>query len=342
MGRTTVYNNITTPELLSQVLPANIQLMDDFVEYLQSIGRAETTIEQYIADLKIFWVWNLQNNDNKEFIKISKREFTRFQNHCMNVWKWSPKRIRRVKSVISSMSNYIENILDEEPEFEGYRAVIKKIESPVNDVVREKTIFEMDELQRLLDYLVENEEYEKACMLSLAMNSGRRKAELPRFKVDYFTEDNVRFGSLYKTPEKVKTKGRGQGKYLELYVMKNEFDPYLNLWLKQRDELGIDSEWLFPSKANPTQHIQVSTMDSWAVSFSRILQKDFYWHSMRHLFCTECLKKNLPSSVVQEIVGWESADMVNLYDDRDADETLSKYFDENGIKNIESTTLSSM
>ena len=339
LGRSTVYNNITTPELLEQVLPSNTQLADDFIDYLKSIGRADTTIEQYKSDLRIFWVWNLQYNQNKEFIKITKREFARFQNHCLNEWGWSPKRTRRVKSVLSSMSNYIENILDEEPEFEGYRAVVRKIESPADDVVREKTIFTMEELQGLLDYLVEHGEYEKACMLSLAMNSGRRKAELPRFKVDYFKDENVRFGSLYKTPEKVRTKGRGKGKYLELYVMKKPFDPYLNLWLNERKRLGIESEWLFPLKSNPAEPMKPETLDSWADTFSRVLNKSFYWHSLRHMFCTECLKNNLPSSVVQEIIGWDSADMVNLYDDRDADETLAKYFDENGIKQVETKNL---
>lgn len=339
LGRSTVYNNITTPELLQQVLPSNVELADDFIDYLKSIGRAETTIEQYKSDLRIFWVWNLQHNQNKEFIKITKREFARFQNHCLNEWGWSPKRIRRVKSVLSSMSNYIENILDEEPEFEGYRAVVRKIESPADDVVREKSIFTTEELQGLLDYLVEHEEYEKACMLSLAMNSGRRKAELPRFKVDYFSDENVRFGSLYKTPEKVRTKGRGKGKYLELYVMKKPFDPYLKLWLDERQRLGVESEWLFPLKSNPAEPLKPETLDSWAETFSRILQKPFYFHSLRHYFTSECLKNNLPASVVQEIVGWESADMVNLYDDRDADETLAKYFDENGIKQVETKNL---
>lgn len=342
LGRSTVYNNITTPELLQQVLPSNVELADDFIDYLKSIGRAETTIEQYKSDLRIFWVWNLQHNQNKEFIKITKREFARFQNHCLNEWGWSPKRIRRVKSVLSSMSNYIENILDEEPEFEGYRAVVRKIESPADDVVREKSIFTTEELQGLLDYLVEHEEYEKACMLSLAMNSGRRKAELPRFKVNYFTDENVRFGSLYKTPEKVRTKGRGKGKYLELYVMKKPFDPYLKLWLDERQRLGIESEWLFPLKSNPAEPLKPETLDSWAETFSRILQKPFYFHSLRHYFTSECLKNNLPASVVQEIVGWESADMVNLYDDRDADETLAKYFDENGIKQVETKNLGDM
>lgn len=336
MGRTTVYNKITSPEILDQVLEENKILGDDFIEYLQSVDRSPGTILQYKNDLSIFWCWNVLYNKNKPFIKITKREFAKFQNHCLNEWKWSSNRIRRVKSVISSMSNFIENILDEEEEYEGYRSVIRKIESPVKEEVREKTVFEPHELQELLDYLVNEERYNQACMLALAMYSGRRKAELPRFKVSYFNKENVFLGSLYKTPEKVKTKGRGaRGKMLNLYVLKREFDPYLDLWLKKRDELGIVSEWLFPSAEDPSVPIKTDTLDSWANTFTRIIGKEFYWHSLRHFFCTQCLKKNLPSSVVQEIVGWQSADMVNLYNDTTTEETLSKYFDENGIKDVE-------
>lgn len=302
---------------------------------MQSIDRSPNTIHQYKNDLAIFWCWNVLYNNNKQFIDVTKREFVKFQNHCLNEWKWSPNRVRRVKSVISSLSNFIENILDEEKEFQGYRSVIKKIESPVKEEVREKSIFEPEELQFLLDTLVNNKKYNQACMLALAMYSGRRKAELPRFKVSYFNEENVFLGSLYKTPEKVKTKGRGsRGKMLNLYVLKKEFDPYLKLWLDERKTQGIESEWLFPMSDDFSHPIKPETLDSWAITFTRILGKEFYWHSMRHFFTTQCLKKNLPSSVVQEIVGWESADMVNLYNDTTTEETLSKYFDENGIKNI--------
>ena len=347
MGRATVYNNITSPEILEQVNEENKYLMKEFLEYLKSIDRAKTTIYQYEQDLNIFWAWNLQNNSNKEFIKITKREFAKFQNHAINEWQWSPKRTRRVKSVISSLSNFIENILDEEPEFEGYRSIIKKIENPVNEAVREKTVFEREELEELLDKLVENKKYEQACVLSLAMSSGRRKAELPRFKTSYFTEENVMFGSLYKTPEKVTTKGRGsKGKLLYLYVFKNQFDPYLKLWMEERERLGVTSEWLFPAKTSDGYSndvaISTDTLNSWAETFSRLLGKDFYWHSLRHFFTTECSKSNLPSNVIQEIVGWDSADMVNLYNDTSTDETLGKYFNEEGIIQVEAGTLSDM
>lgn len=244
------------------------------------------------------------------------------------------------------MSNFIENILDEEEEFEGYRAIIRKIESPVKEEVREKTVLEPEELQRLLDHLVEQKKYMQACLLALAMYSGRRKAELPRFKVSYFDEENVFLGSLYKTPEKVKTKGRGKGKFLTLYVLKKEFDPYLKLWLKQREEFGITSEWLFPLKRNGEwindEPIKKDTLDNWVNTYTRFLGKDFYWHLLRHYFTTQCLKKNLPSSVVQEIVGWDSADMVNLYNDTSTEETLAQYFDENGIKDIKQGNLANL
>ena len=343
MGRTTVYNNITSEESLSQILPENKELQKDFLEYLKSIDRSPNTIYQYGADLDIFFVYNLEYNNNKRFPDITKRDFVRFQNHAINEWKWSPKRVRRVKSVISSLSSYIEDILDEEEEYEGYRSVIKKIESPVNETVREKTVFEPEEIQHLLDVLVEKEKYLQACLISLAINSGRRKSELVRFKTSWFTDDNVIFGSIYKTPELVQTKGRGsRGKMLTLYTFKKDFDPYLKLWVDKRKQLGVTSDWLFPKKINGEyvdEPMNTDTIDSWSESFSKILGKPFYIHSLRHFWTTQALKSSLPSNVVQELCGWSTADMVNLYDDSTAEDMFSKYFDENGIKQVDQKSL---
>lgn len=343
MGRFTVYNNITSKEKIDQINSENIYIKKEFLEYLQSVNRAPSTIKQYDAMLNIFFVWNLEYNNNKEFTTITKREFAKFQNHAINEWEWSPKRIRTVKASISSLSNFIENIMDEEEGYENYHAVIRKIENPANETVREKSVFEKDELNSLLDYLVKNKEYKKACMLSLAMCSGRRKAELTRFKVSYFDEKNVMFGSLYKTPERVTSKGRGKnGKQIFFYILKNDFDPYLKLWLKQREELGINSIWLFPNPNDFDEHVNIGAFDGCTKQFSDYLGKPFYWHSMRHFFTTECVKKNLPANVIQEIIAWDSADMVTLYTDISTDDMLEKYFDESGIKNIQSTSLNDL
>lgn len=341
-GRTTIYNEISSEEKLQQVNKDNLQLEDDFIEYLESIDRAKGTIKQYRANLHIFWCWNLEFNKNKFFVDLTKREIAKFQSHAINVWQWSPKRIRTVKATISSLSNYIENILDDE--YDGYKPIVRKIESPADDVVRTKTVFQMEDLQPLLDKLIEDKDYMKACILALAMYSGKRKAELTRFKTSYFNEENlICDGALYKTPEKMVTKGRGQrGKLLDVYTLAKPFKPYLNYWLAERERLGITSDWLFPKFKDGQwvdEHIEVPLMNSMARTFSNMLEKPFYWHCIRHAFTTHLLEQNLPENLVQTIQGWSSSDMLRVYDDRSGDSQLEKYFGADGIKQIETTNL---
>lgn len=329
MARKTKVNFIAHPEILDMCHIQNKFLFDSFLDYLKSTDKANTTIEQYRNDLKIFFCWNYTDNNNKPFIEITKRDYTRFQGKALTDWEWSPKRIRRVKACISSLSNYIENILDEEEEFKNFRSVIKKIESPVNVPVREKTIYTPEELQSVLDMLVSDKKYEIACALALAMYSGRRKSELARFKVSYFDEKNVLFGTLYRTPEKVVTKGRGsKGKLLTLYVLKKEFDPYLKMWLEERERLGITSEWLFPKETNHNEHIDRYALDRWARLLTKLSNKDFYWHSMRHFATTQFCKSNIPNHIIKQIIGWDSLEMVDLYNDTALDDVLGDYFKE--------------
>ena len=330
MPRKTKYNNITSPALLEQVNPENKRLKNDFLTYLKSVQRSNGTIDGYSHDLDIFFVWNLQNNNNKFFVDLSKRDLISYQNWLIYENENSPARVRRLKAALSSLSNYVENILDDE--YEGYRPIVRKIESPINQPVREKTVFSDEQLQSLLDILVKEERFTQACALSLAMCSGRRKSELLRLKVDWFTNDNIIYGSLYKTPEKVKTKGAGNGKYLYCYTLSKEFDPYLDLYMNWRKENNVESEWLFYDKADPTKQMNISTLNSWAVRFSKILGVPFYWHGLRHFFTTKLARLGLPDSVVQTVIGWSSADMVRLYDDTPDDEQLEKYFGEDGIK----------
>lgn len=345
MGRrSTVYNSIVTPEKYEKVNPNNKQLGDDFLEYLKSIDRSPETINAYEHDLRIFWVWLLEYCNNKFFIDLKKREIAKFQNHCLTEYGWSSARIRRVKSTLSSLSNYIESILDDE--FEDYRPIIRKIENPVNTTVREKTVFTKERIDYLLEKLVEKGRYDQACMLALAVASGRRKAELPRMKTSYFNEENIIYGSLYKTPEKVKTKGRGsKGKEIYIYTFKKDIQPYLDMWMKYRKENNIESEWLIPHKIGNSyvdEQVPISTMDAWADQFTRILEEPFYWHSLRHFFVSEASRASLPDDIIKELIGWSSLDMVTVYKDIEADEQFAKYFDENGIKKVNQKKLSDM
>ncbi len=340
MPRKTKQNKITSEDLIAQINLENKQLLEDYVAYMKSVSRSDKTIEGYISDLHIFFVWLLQKANNKFFVNITKRDIVAFQGYLVNTLENSPARIRRVKSSLSALSNYIEAVCDDD--YPQFRNIINKVENPLNAPVREKTVLSDEQLEELLDYLSKSGKHQQACLLALGMQSGARKSELVRFKPSFFTEDNVIFGSLYKTP-KIKTKGRSGGKYIPKFVFKAGFQPYFDAWMKQREELGIDSEWLFVKQnGDHWDQLNSDTLNSWAITFGNHLGVDFYFHALRHYWTTSCSKKGLPTSVIKDLQQWNSESMVSLYSDLSEEDTFAKYFDANGIKSVEQTTLSNM
>lgn len=338
MGRKTKMNNITSPELIAQVNPENIELLNDFVDYLKSVQRSPTTIEAYKSDIMIAFVWCLQHNGNTFFVNWTKRQISKYQNWLINENGNSPARVRRLKASLSSMGLFVENVLDDE--YPNFRNIINKIESPPNQPVREKTIMTEEEIVSLLDKLVERKRFDQACFVALGAYGGRRKSELCRFKVSDFDDDHlVCDGALYKS-DPIKTKGRGLGKFINCYTLAKKFKPYLDLWMQDREQKNIESEWLFPNPANTKESLPVSTINSWTNTFSRISGKDFYVHALRHAFTTSLAQAGIPDSVIQSLVAWESADMVRLYDDTSTDEQIGMYFKNGDISLPEQKGLS--
>lgn len=328
MPRKTKQNDITSPELLEQVCQENKELLRDFLDYLKSVQRSDSTIEQYSSDIKIAFVWNLQFNSNKPFVNWTKRNVVAYQNWLLNTNGNSPARVRRLKAALSSMSNFVENVLDDE--YPDFRNIINKIESPVLQPVREKTVMSDEQVQSLLDALVNNGQIEKACLVALAAFGGRRKAELPRFKVSDFDADKIVCnGALYKS-DPIKTKGRSGGKIIPCYTLAKKFQPYLDMWMEFRKEHNIRNEYLLVDPQDGTKQLQVSTIDSWTNEFSRIADAPVYMHSFRHFACTQLAKAGIPDGVIADIFGWSSVDLVKIYNDSSCDEQIAMYFGDDG------------
>lgn len=327
MGRQTNYNkNLVTEEKLALVLSENLELMEDFLSYCVSSNRAASTIVQYKNQLRIFFVWNQENNKNMFFTKIKKRDFVRFFGWVSEILEASPSRITSFRAVISSLSNYIETVLDDEyPEF---RNNIKALDAIPKTQVREKTVMTDEKIEWCLDYLVSHEHYELACYLAILMSSGMRKSEVLQMEVDFFTsKQKIVLNCMYETG-KIRTKGRGkQGKQISRLVFKETFDPYLKLWLEQREKKGIKSPYLFVRYKNG-QYLQAhtATLNSWSERLSRMMEIPFYPHCMRHYFTTSLKRRGYPDNIIQKIVKWSSMAMVSLYNDMSEEEELGDFF----------------
>lgn len=333
MARSTTYNNLYSEEIWNAVNKDNKTLLQEFIYYKRSSGKAESTTNQYFNMLRLFFIWNKQFNEDKFFKDITKRDLIRYINYMMFDLKSSSNRIRTVRSAISSLGEYMETMSDEVDEWEGYRNIALKIEVPKITTVRKKTVLDKEQIDECLNKLVENGYTQTACYMALAAACGARKSELLRFKCEYINEDRIKYG-MYVTPEIV-TKGNGrEGKLLEKYVLINQFKPYYDLWMKERKEKGIESEWMFVTvdKNNVAKKADVHIADYWAEIISKYMNCDFYFHSLRHYWTTSLKKQNIPDTVIQVLQGWASVNMVNIYSDIKVDDILGEFFDDNGVK----------
>ena len=321
-------------------------LIEQFMDYLRAGGKTPKTLKNYYSDLCIWFSWFEKNckfkGKPKTFDQLKAIDIIKFQGELIEKGM-SINRYSRLKSVISSLANYCENILaedDDYPEFKNFRSPVNKVKKPIKEAVREKTILQDVDIQNLLDQLVENKKYQQACALALAVYSGSRKAELLEFKVNYFKDENLKFGgSLYKTPEKIRTKG----KMLEKYVLAKQFKPYFDLWMEERNKKKINNEYLFVKNNNGVyERAKESQLNYYAEYFTKLLDEDFYWHSCRHFWTTSLSQQGLPDAIIKTLTGWQSLEMVSIYKDVDDDEELGKYFDEDGIKQVEEKKLTDL
>ena len=347
MGRKTQKFVQADKDKLENISDDHKYLIEDFLTYLKAEGKSKQTIKNYRSDLNIFFVWYEENckvkGRIKSFAKIKVQDVIKLQSYLVELGM-SPNRMERFKATLSSLSNYCENILAEDEDFEeykGFRNIIRKVKSVPKEEVREKTILTDVQCQNYLDELVEKERYQQACAFALAWASGRRKAELLEIKRSFITDENLKWGSLYKSPYKIQTKG----KKLEVYVLKSKFKKYFDLWMEERERLEVpdDIDDIFVKKENGEwRGAKISQLNHYANVFSEEMGVDFYFHCMRHNFCTELLKAGIPETVVEQIIGWASADMLQIYDDRDKDDMIGEYFKDGQIVSKDKKDLSEL
>lgn len=322
MARKTYRKVITSPELIDEINPKNKTLIKRFLKE-KNTRCSDKTIKNYTSDLNIFFCWNVLENDNKFFVDIKKIELADFFSYGVEELKWGSARFSRMRSALSSLSEFIERFYDEEyPKFRNL--VLKAIELMPKVARRRKTILKEEQVDDLLKYLKEEiKRPQEACLLALAICSGARKAELLRFDINIINEDNTAFDGLFiETLEKIKTKGfTKEGKLLHKYIIKDLFMPYYNEWLIERERIMKENNIEEHNKLfikRDGQPAQESTLDSWIKKWSKYLNEDVYLHSLRHYTCTYLSRIGMESELIVEIFGWTSQDMYQIYCDLSA------------------------
>lgn len=332
-GRKTFRKIITSSELTAQINSKNVKLVNRFLKNFAT-KRSPNSVVSYRSNYTIFFTWNLLYNDNKPFEKIRKIELLDFFDFATTELKWSPNRFNQCHSSLSSLSEWIENYLDDDDEYKDFRNIVKKIEKPVKENVRKKTVLQKEDIDKLFAYFEENDMYQDACLLALAISCGARVSELASFTTDLIDEDNTVFDGLFlETTREIKTKGRGvNGKMLKKYILKDTFLPHYHKWLEARKEImeehGKEHDFIFITKDG--EPASADRLRDWMSKWSDVVGQPCYPHNFRHYNVSFLKRLELEDDFIVYLTGWSEStghSMVAIYNDMTAKDRKWKNLD---------------
>lgn len=329
-GRKTFRKVITSEELISQINPENVKLMNRFLKNFAT-KRSPKSVTVYQSNLNIFFCWCVENLENRPFIKLKRLDFLDFFDYALVELKWSPARFAQMASCLSSFSDWIETYYGDMEGYESFRNLVKKIEKPAKEAVREKTILQKEDIDKIFEVLEENGKVQEQCLLALAISCGARISELARFTTDLIDEENTVFDGLFlKTTEKIQTKGRGTlGKMLDKFILKDMFLPYYKKWLPIREQImkesGQEHDYIFITKDGKPAN--ADRLRDWIGTWGNIVDQPSYPHLYRHYQISLLKKLEIDDDLIVYLTGWAEGtghSMIAIYNDNSIADTAPK------------------
>lgn len=312
-----------TEEMWLQVNDDYRTLAEEFIT-VQDLSPASK--KQYTSVLRQFGWYMCSSMNNKFFYKISKRDFMRYLSYLRDNRKMSSSAIGLRKSIVSSLCNFIENIIAEDEEnYKSFRNFTRGLPPIPKNRVYEKVKVTKDEYDTMMSLLEADENWLGMAWLATAFRVGARRSEIIQFKteiLDYSVPD----GQSYVLSHIVRGKGKStDGKPLE-YMIPLDVIPYWRKWVESR---GYESEYIFTTKyGNEIKAMSAAWADDFcANTLSDMLERRINVHIFKNSCVTYLLETGVDINLVSKFVAHHNdISTTQIYDLRDFEDEKNQIF----------------
>jgi len=311
-----------TDAMWEQVCEHNREMVQEYLDSNKHLSKQ--SIKQYTSALRIFFYYICTHLKNKPLYEVKKRDFIKYFS-WLQEYNLSSSSLKFKKSSVSSLCNFIENIIAEDEEdyknFRNFTTAIKDI--PSNKVYSKVPITEV-EYNILIEELLKRKNYLACAWVATSWNVGSRRNETVQFKAE-IPDYNIKEGKNYVDSHIVYAKGRSGGKPVN-YMINKEALKYMKLWIEKR---GYNHEYIFTTKYKG--EINVAS-EGWSDDLcknilSKILDRRINVHLFKSSCITNLLEKGVDIKTVSKYVAQhESTETTAIYDLRDDTEAKDNIF----------------
>ena len=309
-----------------EVNPSNKTLLDDFVVYLKSKKRKNTTLIQYIYDLKLVFCYIYKYKNNISILKMTKKDFRELILFMLEERQSSNARVNRLLSVCKSLLTFAQN----EEEYDYQVNQIVGMGSLEKEPVRKIIFLEDEIIKKLVDKFIDEKRYMEATLCSLLYESGARKSEIVQVEKYSFYNEEKNYTN--------KVVGKRGKVYRPIYHDLTK--KCAKLYLDRRGEDDIDALFI-NRKGEPASPEQIY---EWVKRWRRDLRDitgqeiEINVHTFRHSMIENNLRGNtdickklkikdgMPVEIIKILVNHNTTDMTFSYAKDRNEELISRFF----------------
>lgn len=310
-----------TDQMWGKVLLEHRELVDEYLQVNSQLS--PQSIKQYTSGLRQFFYWVHKELKDKPLYKITKRDFLKYMS-MLDSYGMSSSGKGFKKSCVSSLCNYIENVVaDDDVNYKMFRNFTKNLPGIPKNRVYNKIAVTKEEYDLMIKVLLEQENYLGCAWTAVAFNVGARRSEIRQFKVEILNYP-IPEGQNYVLSHNVRLKGRGEDGKIDKYMINLEALKYMKLWVEKR---GYEHEYIFTTKNKK----QIS--ETWADDFcmnvlSPIVGRRINVHIFKASCCTYLLDQGVDIKLVSKYIAHHEdiSTTSSFYDLRDFEEEKNQIF----------------
>ncbi|OAB39270.1 transposase [Paenibacillus macquariensis subsp. defensor] len=268
--------------------------MINFESYLIEEEKSINTIKSYTLNISGFMKW-FDESKGTEFKKLHRENIMDYIGFLKVIKKLSPSSIN---AKISALIKYNDFLISTGLQTE--QAITKRDMIKVQRQYASLSTVELADVEKFRQLVLESNSKRNHAIVSVLAYCGLRISEALNVKMDSF---NITSQQLVVS--------EGKGKKTRTVIINDKVRTSLQGWIKERNDTGITSEYLFIS--NRGSKLDRTVINKLFNNYSKVIGKEITPHDLRHFFCSNALENEFSVHEVAHMAGHSNIQTTLLY-----------------------------
>ncbi|MEK5176927.1 tyrosine-type recombinase/integrase [Heyndrickxia sp. FSL W8-0496] len=275
-----------------------------FEIYITEEGKSENTIKGYIQSIQGFLKW-FEESKGIPFTKLHRENVREYISFLKTIKGCKPKTINTKLNALVKFNEFL---------------VVSKVQTEMiitkKDYIKVQQQFaslakvEFKDVEKFRQLILDSGNKRNYAIITLLSYAGLRITEALNLKMSDFNT----------VSREIIVNGKGDK--TRTVFMSDKVKNAIQSWLRERNDKGIDNEFIFVSNRN--KRLNRTTVNKLFNDYSQKIGKNITPHDLRHFFCSHALESGMSVHEVANQAGHSNIHTTLLYTNPSKDELIQK------------------